>query len=348
MRVVVTGASGNLGTSLLRALGAEAGVTSILGISRRMPELVLPKVEWAAADIAVGELDPLFDGADAVVHLAWAIQPSRDLKALEATNISGSRRVFQAVASSGAKILIHASSVGAYSPRASNVRIDETWPTTGIATSYYSRQKAKVERMLTRFEAENEAVRCVRLRPGLIFKRTSGSEIGRYFAGPFLPTPLLKPGRLPIVPGVRGLAFQAVHADDVGDAFRRALVGEADGAFNIAADPVLGSAAIAQVLRSRTIEMPARGVRGLANLTWKLRLQPTSPGWLDLAMQSPLMSCDRAARLLDWRPERTAIEALGELLEGLRGGEGDSTPPLAPRSKLRLEEIRSGVGARNP
>ena len=38
-------------------------------------------------------------------------------------------------------------------------RVDESWPTTGIPTSFYSRHKAEVERLLDRFE-EEESPRC--------------------------------------------------------------------------------------------------------------------------------------------------------------------------------------------
>lgn len=37
MRVVITGATGNVGTSLVEALGQEALVSSILGLARREP-----------------------------------------------------------------------------------------------------------------------------------------------------------------------------------------------------------------------------------------------------------------------------------------------------------------------
>ena len=39
MRVVVTGATGNVGTSVLRALGEADQVESILGVERRLPVL---------------------------------------------------------------------------------------------------------------------------------------------------------------------------------------------------------------------------------------------------------------------------------------------------------------------
>ena len=58
MRVVVVGATGNVGTSLLAALETEERVESVLGLARRLPRLELPKVEWGRADIAYSDLEP--------------------------------------------------------------------------------------------------------------------------------------------------------------------------------------------------------------------------------------------------------------------------------------------------
>jgi UDP-glucose 4-epimerase len=112
MRVVIVGASGNIGTSLLTALADETGVDSVLAVARRRPSTEFSKTEWAEADIREDDLQPLFRGADAVVHLAWAIQPSRNQEALGRTNILGSQRLFWAVAESGVPALVYASSVG--------------------------------------------------------------------------------------------------------------------------------------------------------------------------------------------------------------------------------------------
>src|SRR3712207_5674347 len=99
MRIVVTGASGNKGTSLLQALEADERVQEIVGIARRRPTWGTPKTRGVVADVTVSALEPLFSGADAVVHLAWLIQPSRDERVLRAVNVDGSRRVFEAAAS---------------------------------------------------------------------------------------------------------------------------------------------------------------------------------------------------------------------------------------------------------
>jgi UDP-glucose 4-epimerase len=349
VRVVVVGASGNVGTSLLRALADEPGVDSVLGLARRIPKAEFPKTEWRSADIAHSPLRPHFDGADAVVHLAWLIQPGRDKQRLHEVNVDGSARVFRAVASAGVGTLVYASSVGAYAPGPKDRRVDESWPTTGIASSFYSRHKAEVERLLDRFEGEHPDTRVVRLRPGLIFKREAASGIRRLFAGPLLPSFLVQPRLIPVVPAHPRLVFQAVHSYDAGHAYRLALVREeARGAFNVAAEPPLDRNELGRVLGARPVRVPAGLLRGGAALSYRLRLQPSEPGWVDMGLGAPLMDVSRARSELGWSPQRSASDALLDLLEGMREGAGLDTPPLEPggAGPLRAREFASGVGAR--
>jgi len=295
MRVVVVGASGNVGTSVLAALAADDDVESIVGIARRLPSIEVSKTRWVRADVATDDLDPHLKGADAVIHLAWAIQPARDSETVRRVNVDGSARVFDATARAQVPTLVYASSVGAYSAGPKDRAVDESWPTDGVPTSFYSRHKAAVERLLDEFEAEHDGVRVVRLRPGLIFKREAASEIRRYFAGPLLPSSLVRDRLIPVIPDVPGLRFQAVHADDVGQAYRLAVKGDARGAFNVAAEPALDPEQLAGLLGARRIRVPAGVLRAGAALTWRLRLQPTPPGWLDMALAVPIMEIGRAS-----------------------------------------------------
>ena len=77
----------------------------------------------------------------------------------------GSPRVFEAAAAAGAGALVHASSVGAYSPGPKDRRVDESWPTEGIPSSFYSRHKAACERALDELESRDPQLRVARLRP---------------------------------------------------------------------------------------------------------------------------------------------------------------------------------------
>jgi UDP-glucose 4-epimerase len=347
MRVVVTGATGNVGTAVLRALRRDPAVDEIVGLARRKPERPPADVELVAADVVTADLAPLFAGAHAVIHLAWLIQPSRDRDLTRAVNVTGSERVFRAAAEAGAA-LVYASSVGAYSPGPKDRRVDESWPTGGIPTSFYSRDKAETERLLDRLEAERPQMRVVRLRPGLIFQRAAASEIRRLFAGPFLPSPLVHPRLIPIVPAHPRLRFQAVHADDVAEAYRLATVSDARGPFNVAADPVLDPPELGRLLHARPVPVRAGLLRAAADITWRLRLQPSPPGWLDLALGVPLLDTTRARRELGWTPAHDAGAALLELVHGMREGAGEETPPLDPHAggRLRLRELATGVGRR--
>jgi UDP-glucose 4-epimerase len=346
MRVAVTGASGNVGTSVLEALAAEPRVETIVGIARRVPEVELPKVEWVGADVARDNLVPVFAGADAVVHLAWAIQPSRDEAVTERINVEGTRRVAEAVARAGVGALVHASSVGAYSPGPKDRQVDESWPVDGIPTSFYSRHKAATETLLNAFERREPEVRVVRLRPGLIFKAEAASEIRRLFAGPFLPGFLIQKRLIAVVPDVPRLRFQAVHSRDVGEAYRLAVVKDVSGAFNIAAEPEIGVAELREFFGARSVPLPAGALRAAAEVTWKLRLQPSPPGWIDLALGVPMMDSGRARAELGWEPRSSSLQALGELLRGMRHAEGGATPPLEPTAggPARADELATGVG----
>src|SRR6185295_5685959 len=203
MKVVVTGATGNVGTSTVQALSESKEIDEIVGLARREPTWEPQKTSWIEANILNADLGEIFTGADAVIHLAWAIQPSRDEVTLERINVDGSRRVFEAVAAAGVPALVHASSVGAYSP-------------------------GPKERELDRFEAANPGTRVVRLRPALIFKDEAATEIRRLFVGPFLPNFLIRRGLLPALPRIDRLRFQAVHSDDVGQAYLRAVLADVE------------------------------------------------------------------------------------------------------------------------
>jgi UDP-glucose 4-epimerase len=348
-RVVVVGASGNVGTSLLAALARDPDVEEIVGVARRIPAMSFPKTTWRHADITVSDLAPLFAGADAVVHLAWLIQPSRDERVTHRVNVEGTQRVFEAVARAEVPALVYASSIGAYAPGPSDRAVDESWPTTGVPTSFYSRHKAHTERLLDAFEQAHPDVRVVRLRPALIFKRSAASEVRRLFIGPFLPSPLVHPERLPVIPIPRGLRTQAVHSLDVGEAYRLAVKSKARGAFNIAAEPVLDATTIGKLLGARPVPVSARVLRAVASVTWRMRLQPTSPGWLDMGMALPIMDVSRARTELGWQPRFRADESVSELIAGLRESAGMQTPPLDPATsgRFRWQELRTGVGARS-
>lgn len=357
MRVAVTGATGNVGTSLVRRLKADDRVTSIVGIARRRPDVdpgdpaggrAGARVAWVEADVATDDLRPVLQGADVLVHLAWLFQPTHRPTVTWAANAVGSARTFAAAAEVGVGAVVHASSVGAYSP-APGRTVDESWPTDSLPTAAYGREKAYVERVLDAFEARNAQIRVVRMRPGFIFQRPASTAQRRLFAGPLVPALVARPGRLPRLPLPPGLRFQALHADDVAEAYRLAVTApDAQGPFNLAADPVVDGTLLASLLHTAVVTVPRPVVRAALAAAWRAHLVPTEPALLDLVLGLPVLDTTRARTELGWAPRRTSVESLRELLDGMASGEGGPTPPLAPDSPGgRVQELATGVGERS-
>lgn len=344
-RIVVVGATGNVGTSVVEALGRDPEVRSIVGVARRNPQWTAPKTEWVSADVGRDDLVEIFRGADVVIHLAWLFQPTHDPLLTWRVNAVGSVRVCDAVAEADVPTLVCASSVGAYSPGPKDRPVDEAWPTHGWPMAAYTREKAYVERVLDAFECRNPDVRVVRLRPGFIFKQESASQQRRLFAGPLLPQRLVRPATVPVIPDLPGLRFQAVHTDDVAEAYRLTALRPVRGAFNIAADPVVDARLLAECLGARTVRIPAWPVRAAVQAAWRLHLVPASPALFDAVLRLPIMDIGRARTELGWQPRRSSREAIEEFLIGLREVRGMPTPPLAASVEGgRAHELRTGVG----
>jgi UDP-glucose 4-epimerase len=341
-RVVVTGATGNVGSRVVEALVADPAVGEVLGVARRRPRGFAPddpraSVRWHSVDLtprapgASGPdpLDEVLRGADVVVHLAWLIQPTRDAGRLWEVNAAGTARLLASASRTGVDAVVHASSVGAYSPAPAGHLVDETWPTHGIATSSYSLAKAYGERLLDRLEAASPDTRVVRVRPALVVQRRAAAHVRRLFVGGLVPDAAFGAVRgLPFLPDVPGLAVQLVHAEDVARAIVAAVTRDVRGAFNLAASPPVSGSDLAERFGSRVVTVPQRLARAAVRVTHAAHLQPVDAGWLDLAVGSPLLRTDRAVRELDWRPRWDAFAALDDVLDGLRDGAGDDTPPL--------------------
>ena len=171
------------------------------------------------------------------------------------------------------------------------------------------------------------------LRPALIFKRSAAREIRNLFVGHLLPRRLLPVDAAARLIGDHSpLPFQCVHTDDVAAAIRLALTVDATGAFNLAADGVLGTSGAHR-------DGWSRAVRPAVAAAWRARLVPVDPGWIRLAAAVPLLSTAGAYEL-GWHPSRGAADVLRELLGGIRSDAHFETPPLKAR-RLRTDATRT-------
>jgi dihydroflavonol-4-reductase len=155
MRVAVTGATGHVGSNLVRSLIDRGDQVRVL-VRDRADALAGLEVEHVRG--SVGDTDALrrlFTGVDVVYHLAAMISISGDPHGhVRSTNVEGTRRVATAALAAGVRRLVHCSSVHAfdlYMPGSKDLQwIDESWPRVPDAAPHfaYDRSKAAGERAL--------------------------------------------------------------------------------------------------------------------------------------------------------------------------------------------------------
>lgn len=342
MRIVIVGASGNLGTALLDRVRRERADLDVVAVARRIPAPQPPydRPTWQAVDVtaenAAGRLAEVLHGADAVVNLVWGFQPARDPDRLAAVGIGGLTAVLAAVREAAVPHLVHVSSVGTYragpTGPSGKQRVDESWPTDGIPTSVYSQQKAAAERLLDRAELERSGAELTitRMRPGLVLQRAAGSSLLRYGAPALLPS--WAPSLLPVLPIGRSFCVPVVHAADVAAALLAAVDRRVAGPFNLAAEPPVTGTDIARRLRAFSVDLPPSVISAAARAAFAARLSRIDAGWIDLAFAVPLLDTTRAREVLGWVPEHGSLEALEETLAGVRAAAETASPVLRRRT----------------
>ncbi|MDJ0394170.1 NAD-dependent epimerase/dehydratase family protein [Rhodococcus sp. G-MC3] len=339
MRIAVTGASGNVGTAVLRALATIRPDDTVVGLSRRTPQSdghaePYRSAEWVQVDLARPESEHVlvetFSGVDVVVHLAIAFQPMRDRRYLREVNVGGTGRVARACARAGVAHLVHMSSSGVYAPGAYGRKVDESWPRTGVSASTYSMDKAAAEDVLDEFEKLNPGVVVARLRPGLIGQYEFGSALLRYALPDLIPSFVVD--HVPVLPIDRAFAVPAVHADDIAVAVVRVLERRSSGPFNVGAPTPVVAQDVAHELGARIIPVPARLLTSAVHAGFTTHVLPIHHGWVALAFTTPMLDTTRAERELLWKPVMDGPDVLRETVRGMREGGATTSPALRERS----------------
>ena len=324
LTVAVTGPTGDIGRSLLRALERSRDIGRISAMARSPfdpAEAGLRKTEYRQADVldadAVAEV---MVGADVVVHLAFVIMG--DLAETTAVNLQGSRNVFSAAIESGAQRLIYASSVAAYGFHGDNPRLlSEDVPARGTERHYYSAQKAELEGALWDMLASGGPDAYV-FRPCIV---AGADALAMLEAIPYIqlsdrmPARVLRalefmPALKPVIPDP-GVPFQLVHHDDVARAMCAAVLGRGEpGVYNLAGPGTITMSDLAQALGWYSVPIPELAVGAAAELVARLPFMPAEAQWIESLRHPVLMDTARARKQLHWRPQHDAAQTLAEMV----------------------------------
>jgi UDP-glucose 4-epimerase len=330
--VAVTGPTGDIGRAFMRALERSREVAQIRAMGRRAID---PAAEgWRKTTYVRGDVqdraavDALFAGADAVVHLAFAIMGAGGREG-HRVNLDGSRNVFSAAVAAGVERLVYTSSVAAYGFHADNpVPLHEDVPPRGTGAHAYSAEKAEVERVL-REVTLGSATAVYVFRPCIVagpdalmmIESIPYVQLGDRMPGPVRRllegVPVLKP----VIPD-NGVPFQLVHHDDVAAALRAAALGRGKpGIYNLAGAGTLTMRELADDLGWYAISVPELAVDAAAEVANRLPFVPDKAQWINALRTPVLMDTTKARRELRWRPQHGARETLRDTIAAARAAE---------------------------
>src|SRR4051794_11870784 len=327
LTVAVTGPTGDIGKSVVRALERADEVERIVGMARRPfdpAEHGWRRAEYRRGDVLDRDsVGGLVAGADVVVPLAFVIFGGHE--ETRRVNLAGSRNVFEATVAAGARRLVYSSSVAAYGFPETEGLLIETDEARGTDRFYYSAQKAELEAALADSVAgsgtDTYVFRpCVVAgadAPALVAKLVETVKLGGRL-GPLERLLGAIPGAKPILPDT-GVPFQLVHHDDVADAVAAGVLGRGGpGAYNLAGPGELTSGDLARELGWRSVRVPRAAVAAAAEVVSRVPSLPAEVSWITAFRTPVLMGTSRARAELGWQPRYDALETLRETVAGAR------------------------------
>jgi UDP-glucose 4-epimerase len=309
--VLITGASGYLGSQLVDALTrAPRGVETIVAADVRLPtqDEQRPGVVYAVADVRAPLTELLRrHGIDALVHLAAIVTPgpssNRELE--YAVDVLGTRNVLQSCLAAGVRKLIYTSSGAAYGYHADNATwLDEDAALRGNPEFAYADHKRQVEEMLARWRAEHPELRQLIFRPGTILGARTANQITDLFDKPY-------------VLGLRGAnsPFVIIWDQDVVGAILKGIQEGGTGIFNLAGDGTLTLQEMAAVMRKPYVALPPGLVRVALWVLKRLRLTQYGPEQVDFLRYRPVLSNRRVKDEFGYVPCKTTREVFEFFLE---------------------------------
>jgi UDP-glucose 4-epimerase len=319
--VAVTGPTGDVGRAFVRALERSREVARVRALGRREIDPAAEgwrKTEYLRGDVLDrAAVEQLVEGADVVVHLAFAIMGASGSNGLD-VNVSGSRNVFGAAVRAGVRRLVYTSSVAAYGFHDDNPPLlrEELRP-RGTDAHAYSKAKATVEQLLSELTIGTHTDVYV-FRPCIVAGPDALMFIGSIpyvQLGDKMPSAVWRlldavPVLKPVIPD-NGVSFQLVHHDDVASALRAATVGRGTpGVYNLAAPGTLTMRDLADDLGWYAIPVPELAVDVAAEVATRLPFIPEDAQWINALRVPMLMDTTKAERELRWRPRYGVRETL--------------------------------------
>ena len=329
MRYVITGGSGYIGSRLVDLLARREDTEKIVICDVAPPATYRPLTEFEHVDVrdrdavrrVLERVRP-----DALVHLAFILNPSRDEHFMYDVDVNGTHNVLEAAAAAGTAQVLVTSSATAYGAFPDNpVPLTEDHPVRGVASFAYARDKTESDRLCQLWAAAHPDRVMTIVRPSIVF----GPSVDNYLVRLWTKQPFTAD------PGTLDNEIQFVHEDDTVDAITRLLLGRHGGAFNVAGDGVMTQRECAEVIASPIRRMPMRAYRALARTMWRARLSEVPPGQIEFAIHPWIVSTEKLKKTTGWSPRHTARETF-EITMRAHGKLEPAEAPAGPKPTATL------------
>jgi len=313
--VLVTGASGLVGTKVLQAIGRRRetfGAVVALDVRSPPGDRRIDGADYVAGDIRDPAIGDLLQSRniDTVVHLAAIVAPGKNSSPeLEyQVDVLGTENILKACSAHAIVQFVGLSSGAAYGYHADNpVPLRETDALRGNDSFTYSKHKRLVEEMLTRFRKLAPGVRQLIFRPGTILGAGARSPVSAIFEGRF-------------VIGVVGAdsPFVMIWDEDVAAAIVKGVLERREGIYNLAGDGVLTLREIAKRAGKPYLPLPADLLKAALWILKKAGLSARGPEGVDFLRYRPVLANDRLKAEFGFVPEKTSAEVFAYYLGAMR------------------------------
>ncbi len=315
-RIAVTGASGYIGTVLMRRLVERDDVSGILAIDVRKPRQDFgSKVSFVRQDVSE-EFPGLFaeHDVDTVVHLAYVLRQGRDREANRRVNVGGTRNTIEACREGRVRRVIYLSSTSVYGAHADNPEaLTEDMPARPVSGFQYSEDKLESERMLYEYASASDGVSVCVLRCCPVMGLNADNFISSAFDKPFL---VAISGANP--------PMQLIHEEDVVRCMELAVFGNVEGLLNVGSASAIRWNEMAAARGRYVVSLPSWLLFAATQITWALRLQSDSPAvGLNMIRYPWFASTEKIEREMGFRPRFSSKEAWDAYLEKPRQRETD-------------------------
>jgi len=311
--IAVTGVGGLLGRALVARLQRDPqDVARLIGLDVRVPDDLrddlrrsdaasdAPSLELREVDIRDAAFAEQLDGVDVLVHLAFQMDPIRDLEQMRSVNIDGTMNVLDAARSAGVGRVIYLSSVVAYGAYPDNeVPLTEASTMRTQPGFTYAEHKHEVEQRIWPWLAAGDGPALTVLRSAMVF----GPGVQNFL------TRVLELPALPDLPDAPPLQF--IHVDDIVGAIVHAIANDLDGAFNVAPDGWIDYATVLALSGRRTLALDHERMRALVDRAHRLGVGELEPGTVEL-FRHPWLLSNARLRSTGWAPTRSNEETLLE------------------------------------